>query len=636
MRSIGIQSKRRVVPFGQRYGIKSVASAAANPGSEPKIPPTTPSAVQANSSTVVGTAQRGPGEGNEITLGRHAGKSKYKYKYKYPDSGKRKRSEDTSMGIDDMHMQQKALPGEQYRGGAAMRVPPYQKKRKIKIEPRGSSSNSMMMQNSEAGDQYKKGMAGNNDEKQKDSALDSVGWGASRTKSILELFDTLVGAENIPSEYRTYYEGAKKFLTGLQLGSENLSAALPGLKEYVEAGKNLLSKSRDVAKGYRKSLSRAITKLGSFAKKAALKYTYNEEPTSAGKFVEPTTSSSLPPSTNVMSVDAGISAVPPQDTEGQGDEPAQAYEGGLEKTQSGGDPNRLDPITPATGSRQTPASANSIVSVRQLKAAAEHTARTLGPEAVHGNARERANMGKGALDSYEFQGPYDYPIYPGGRPDDSLTMMGAWKTNHGNDSSLWYSKKTAKGADARRNKYWKWSMKGGGRWRKMNKDEMVNVFQKGGQSDNRFYGTRAGVRFTDFQRQTLSNRDRDVALGKLGNEIRVNSEHGDFSRGRNKYIGADKVGVTTSGGGPPASKIGSLKQDSKQGASELEVGLAGAPVYMEEDDEFGDAFGQLGHKPHLPTGGGGGTSLLGNTLALGGAAAMLANEAVNHGQRAIM
>jgi len=198
-------------------------------------------------------------------------------------------------------------------------------------------------------------------------------------------------------------------------------------------------------------------------------------------------------------------------------------------------------------------------------------------------------MGKGALDTYEFQGPYDYPIYPGGRPDDSLTMMGAWRTDGGHDSSLWYSKKTAKGADARRNKYWKWSMKGGGRWRKMTKDEMVNVFQKGGNSDNRFYGTRAGLKFTDFQRQTLSNRDRDVALARIGNARVVNSEHGDFSRGRNKYVDANKVGIAKPGDAPPAATIGNLPQGPKDGPDNQEVGLTGGTNIPDDWDmrEYG-------------------------------------------------
>jgi hypothetical protein len=251
----------------------------------------------------------------------------------------------------------------------------------------------------------------------------------------------------------------------------------------------------------------------------------------------------------------------------EGDQPAGPYTG-YEKAAPGGDPNRTDPITPATGSKQTPASANSIVSVRQLKAAAESTARRFGPQAVHGTAEERANMGKGALDSYEFQGPYDYPIYPGGRPDDTLTMMGAWRTEKGNDSSLWYSKKTAKGADAKRNKYYKWSTKGGGKWRKMTKDQMVNVFQKSTANDQRFYGVRAGVRFTDFQVKSMSNRDKNIELAKRGNEIMVNREHSDYRPKTGTSV--LNAPVPTSQSDAPSVRqnvMGNMEQTSKQGSS---------------------------------------------------------------------
>lgn len=184
------------------------------------------------------------------------------------------------------------------------------------------------------------------------------------------------------------------------------------------------------------------------------------------------------------------------------------------------DTNRTNPITPATGSRQTPATANSIQGVKDLRSMAEWKSKKLGPASVHGTAAERANMGKGALDSYEFNGPYDYPIYPGGRPDESLTLMGAWRTRGGHHSSLWYSKKTAKGGDAKRNKYFKWSEKGGGNWRKMGKDTMVNVFQKPGrwEGDNWFNVT-PGQKFAQFQHAHLRAKEKDIQMGRIGNMI---------------------------------------------------------------------------------------------------------------------
>lgn len=199
-----------------------------------------------------------------------------------------------------------------------------------------------------------------------------------------------------------------------------------------------------------------------------------------------------------------------------------------QKESSGPNEDRTDPITPATGSKQTVATANSIQGPEVLQEMAAKKVAEEGPEAVHGNARERANMGKGALDSYSFNGPYDYPIYPGGRPDDTLTLMGAWRTTRGgNGSSLWYSKKTAKGANAKRNKYYKWSTKGGGNWRKLTKDEMVNVFQKRtGAEGGNFYGVPAGSRFADLISQQVREKEKDIALGRAGAQIQQNRKMG--------------------------------------------------------------------------------------------------------------
>jgi hypothetical protein len=179
--------------------------------------------------------------------------------------------------------------------------------------------------------------------------------------------------------------------------------------------------------------------------------------------------------------------------------------------------DRTDPITPATGSKQTTDTANSVVGPEILRDMAAKKVKSQGLESLYGNARERANMGKGAMDGYSFAGPYDYPIYPGGRPDDTLTGMGAWRTKNGNQSSLWYSRKTAKGAAAKRNKYYKWSTKGGGNWRKLTKDDMLNVFQKPSRLEGgNFYGVVAGKRFKDLIHDQLNEKEKDIAMGKVG------------------------------------------------------------------------------------------------------------------------
>lgn len=220
-----------------------------------------------------------------------------------------------------------------------------------------------------------------------------------------------------------------------------------------------------------------------------------------------------------------------------------------------GDPNRLDPITPATGSKQTARTANSIQGIKDLRAMTMQTVEAFGPAAIHGTAEERANMGKGALDSHQFNGPYDYPIYPGGRPDETLTLMGAWKTKNGNDSSLWYSKKTAKGADAKRNKYYKWSTKGGGGWRKLSKDAMVNVFGKNDRwQGNNFYNVVAGTKYADYQKRMLANREHNYALGRIGNQNMVNMDHSDLTQKKGTMlVTKPPAGATTPNPNPTST-----------------------------------------------------------------------------------
>jgi hypothetical protein len=189
----------------------------------------------------------------------------------------------------------------------------------------------------------------------------------------------------------------------------------------------------------------------------------------------------------------------------------------LNQKSQGVDTNRTDPITPETGSKQTTTTANSVAGPEILRSMTEKKVASEGPEAVFGNARERANMGKGGFSGHSFSGPYDYPIYPGGRPDESLTGMGAWRTKNGNHSSLWSSNMTAKGAPAKRNKYFKWSTKGGGNWRKLNKEEMMNVFQKQTrQEGGNFYGVVSGMKFRDMIHHQLAEKQKDIALGKIG------------------------------------------------------------------------------------------------------------------------
>lgn len=182
------------------------------------------------------------------------------------------------------------------------------------------------------------------------------------------------------------------------------------------------------------------------------------------------------------------------------------------------DSDRVDPITPASGSKQTPETANSLVSADKILESAKKQPQ----EDVLGTAEERANMGKGAFSGYEFAGPYDYPSYPSGRRDTQLTSLGAWRSKTGEHSaSLWSGRMTAKGTPAKRDKYYKWSTKGGGNWSKLNSADAMRVMTKNSARKN---GARwmdrpnPGQELTHLMSSTLKRKMEDIQMGKAGNE----------------------------------------------------------------------------------------------------------------------
>lgn len=210
----------------------------------------------------------------------------------------------------------------------------------------------------------------------------------------------------------------------------------------------------------------------------------------------------------------------PGHMEGQGDYIPPAYGAGsafVEKAKES-DSDRTDPITPATGSKQTPSTANSIIGADPIIA----SARKQRPEKVLGTAQERANMGKGAVSGYEFSGPYDFPSRPSGRPDTSLTAVGGWRSKTGEHShSLWKSEYTEKGFPAKRDKYYRWSTKGGGGWKTLSSKDAMRTFTK---MEARKQGGRwmsqpnPGERLTSMMAGTLKRKMTDINAGKAGNE----------------------------------------------------------------------------------------------------------------------
>lgn len=176
--------------------------------------------------------------------------------------------------------------------------------------------------------------------------------------------------------------------------------------------------------------------------------------------------------------------------ESKGEAPVQPYGEGesqtgmVEKTTQP-DTNRTEPITDATGSKQNPATANSIVGASELVAEARRQ-----PEVkVRGTAAERANAGQGEISGYEFSGPYDYPARgTSNMLDSTLTSVGSWRSKPGDRvHSVWRSTVTNRGAPSKKDRYYKYtSGPWGGTWKQKGvakqggsaKDARMNYFNK--------------------------------------------------------------------------------------------------------------------------------------------------------------
>lgn len=218
----------------------------------------------------------------------------------------------------------------------------------------------------------------------------------------------------------------------------------------------------------------------------------------------------------------GITPPPPvnENTQGQGDYHPPPYGDGsnfAEKARES-DSDRTNPITPATGSKQTASTANSLVGAGPIMASAEKQS----PEKVYGTAEERANMGKGRPSPWEYNGPFDFPSRAGGSLNTSLTAVGAWRSKTGEHaSSVWRSQLTARGEPAKRDSFYKWSSKGGGNWRQLSGSDAMHVFSK---MDAKRNGARwlsrpnPGQQLTHLMGATLKRKMEDINMGKKGNE----------------------------------------------------------------------------------------------------------------------
>jgi hypothetical protein len=203
-----------------------------------------------------------------------------------------------------------------------------------------------------------------------------------------------------------------------------------------------------------------------------------------------------------------------------GEQPPEPYIPGENEKATGPDPNRVDPITPATGAQQTPFNSNQNVSIQSFANDVKKTMAEHGPAAVFGDANERANMGKGADDPHAYEGPYDYPTYPGGKANTDLTRMGSWRTNNGNTSHLYFGTKNSNGLVGKTVKYHKWSSKNGGVWKKLTKSKTMNILHKPSrmQGGNIYLPQGAGTSLPAAYQSTLLLKEGDHNLADKGAE----------------------------------------------------------------------------------------------------------------------
>lgn len=236
--------------------------------------------------------------------------------------------------------------------------------------------------------------------------------------------------------------------------------------------------------------------------------------------------------------------------ESKGEAPANPYGGpesqtGLVEKASQPDPNRSEPITKETGSKQNPATANSIVGASELAAdAMKHTQKE-----VLGTPRELANMGKGERSGWEFSGPYDFPERgTSNLQDATLTHVGAWRSKTGERThSLWKSSVTNRGAPSKNPTYWKYTTDPwGGRWKRAGaggskygktKSEArsnyiskvdarkqganwMNTATPGSTLSEHFANMSKKLPEGKFAKYQRRRQEANIRLGRIGNEIK--------------------------------------------------------------------------------------------------------------------
>ena len=206
-----------------------------------------------------------------------------------------------------------------------------------------------------------------------------------------------------------------------------------------------------------------------------------------------------------------------------------------------GDPNRLDPITPATGAASQRASnPNSIKKTRDFESFIKGTIQQKGPEAVFGNAYDRTNAvgAGGVVNDWTNNGPYDYPDR---KVDPTLGLVGAWRTKAGGANTLWTSYMNAKGTglNMKKNKYYKYSQRRK-EWIPIKGDGAVNDYMKKRNCrGNQIYGVPTGTRFSSLVSKLRKHKIKDIRLARSGGELMEMRKHSSIGMER-KGLGTQK------------------------------------------------------------------------------------------------
>lgn len=184
-----------------------------------------------------------------------------------------------------------------------------------------------------------------------------------------------------------------------------------------------------------------------------------------------------------------------------------------------GDPNRKNPITPATGAASQRAGfPNAVKKTVQFKDSVMKDINRYGAQSVFGDARSRTNAvgAGGSVNDWSFNGPFDYPDR---KVDASLSLLGAWRNKVGGANTLWTSMLNSRGQLGNKNRYFKYSGRKG-KWSPIKNNEAIDMYlKKKDRQGSEIYGVPTGTRFSNLVKLLRRQKERDNRLAQRGGEL---------------------------------------------------------------------------------------------------------------------